>query len=558
MILSEGENKMKLKKGLMSALAVSLTVTLCGGMTAAQAESNNETAEDLFFVNDGYIELSGNMKLADEDDAVILTVVSGGKSDSSVIFEGENIVYAAEDNADNRGAWRFGFALDKPGRYKAYIGSNALDENEVVNFSFIDKEKFDNAAKELLAADSTEKIAEIIKKSAVDLGIFNSDISNYNGLAKIIKKEIEGKTELNPAEESHIFQKCCLVTDLNDKKLSSLKEYKEILAEGKNAYEKYMTDTVLNDICENLSGKAFDSIAKFDAALKDAVIVSSINNGSADTIKNVLSDYSNELGITDAKITDSLAEALTKQNFSDIEALKTYIKNPKNSSGSGSSGSSGGSGGSGGSGSSFGSKNTYGGKQAEIKDSTDLKPVYAFDDIADVPWAVEAITQLSYRGVLNGKEYKLFMPNDNITREEFAKVITVGFKLNLVDAECPFKDVSENDWAYKYIRSAYIAKIVNGISDTEFGYGQNITREDLCVMIERTLKAGDLTVSESKDTNITFDDDEQISDYARESVYYLAGAGIVSGDGRNFNPKAYATRAEAAKIIYLALVKTNR
>ena len=549
---------MKLKKGLMSALAVSLTVTLCGGMIAAQAESNNETAEDLFFVNDGYIELSGNMKLADEDDAVILTVVSGGKSDSSVISEGENIVYAAEDNADNRGAWRFGFALDKPGRYKAYIGSNALDENEVVNFSFIDKEKFDDAAKELLAADSTEKIAEIIKKSAVDLGIFNSDITNYNGLAEIIKNENKGKKELNPVEESHIFQKCCLVTDLNDKKLSSLKEYKAFLTEGKNAYEKYMTDTVLNDICKNLSGKAFDSIAKFDAALKDAVIISSINNGSVYTIKNVLSDYSNELGITDAKITDSLAEDLTKQNFSDIGALKSYIKKPSNSGGSGGSGGSGSSGGSGGSGSSFGSKNTYGGKQAEIKDSKDLKPVYAFDDIADVPWAAEAITQLSYRGVLNGKEYKLFMPNDNITREEFAKVITVGFKLNLVDAECPFKDVSENDWAYKYIRSAYIAKIVNGISDTEFGYGQNITREDLCVMIERTLKAGDLTVSESKDTNITFDDDEQMSDYAWESVYYLAGAGIVSGDGKNFNPKAYATRAEAAKIIYLALVKTNR
>lgn len=356
---------------------------------------------------------------------------------------------------------------------------------------------------------------------------------------------------------------------MNDKKLTSLKPYKEVLlyssADNTNggtssvsndAYKKYLTDTVLDDICGSLSGKAFSSVAKFDAALQDSVIVSAINNGSTDTVKSVLEDYSEELGVS--AITDSLAENMTKQDFSDIDAVKKYIKSPGNSS---SSGSTGGSGNSGGSGSSFGSKNTYGGAQAEVENtssSEDVKPIYVFDDIEDVPWAVEAITQLTYRGVLNGKGERLFAPNDSITREEFAKVICEGFKFNLIYADCPFEDVSEDDWAYKYIRSAYIAGIVNGISDTEFGYGQNITREDLCVMIERTLKAGDLTVPENSEANIVFADDDSISDYAKESVYKLAAAGIVSGDGENFNPKACATRAEAAKIVYLSLIKTNR
>ena len=163
---------------------------------------------------------------------------------------------------------------------------------------------------------------------------------------------------------------------------------------------------------------------------------------------------------------------------------------------------------------------------------------------------------MSYRGVLNGRSERLFTPNDNVTREEFAKIITVAFKLNLVNTECPFGDVDENNWAYPYIRSAYKAGIIKGVSETEFGYGQNITREDLCVMINRMLTVGELTLPQV-DGGV-FGDDGEISDYAKESVYYLERAGIILGDGTNFNPKANATRAEAAKIVYLALVNTNR
>lgn len=551
---------MKLKKGLMSALAASVTVTLCGGMIAAQAESNTEAAEDLFFVNGGYIELSGNAKLAEEGDTVVLTVVSTGNSNSSFMSEGEKVVYIAEDETDKKGNWAFEFALDKSGMYKAYIGSDAFNANEVVDFSFIDEDKFDAAAQALLTATDVSAIAGIIEASAADLGIFISKPSNYEGVAELVKNEIDGKTELNPGDDSNLLEKCCLITYLNDKKLTSLKPYKEVLSESNDAYKKYLTDTVLDDICGSLSGRAFGSVAMFEAALQDSVIVSAINNGSTDTINGVLTDYREELGVS--SITDSLVSNLTKQDFEDIDELIKYIANPKNSgssSSSSSSSSSGNSGSSGSSGSSFGSKNTYSGTQVEAENTSNSadEQIYVFSDIADVPWAVEAITQLTYRGVLNGKGDMLFAPNDNITREEFAKVICEGFKFNLVDEDCPFEDVSEDDWSYRYVRSAYIAGIVNGISDTEFGYGQNITREDLCVMIERTLKAGSLTVSENSEANISFADDDSISDYAKESVYNLAAAGIVSGDGENFNPKAYATRAEAAKIVYLSLVKAK-
>ena len=52
-----------------------------------------------------------------------------------------------------------------------------------------------------------------------------------------------------------------------------------------------------------------------------------------------------------------------------------------------------------------------------------------------------------------------------------------------------------------------------------------------------------------------FDDDADISEYARTAVYVMKETGIVNGTGDNlFSPRANATRAMAAKIIY-GLVK---
>ena len=547
-----------MRKSLIFVLVI--LMALCGGgVTNAQSDSESGKTENLLFVNDGYIELSGTMKFADENSFVVLSVVGGKNSDGSAMPDGGNVVYVSEKNASAKGEWNFDFALENSGLYTAYVGSKALNENEVTEFYFINKAKFDAVSAALNSADTAAEISEVLKNSAADLGVPIENINDADAVAALLKTEL-GNSAPEPKEMQRLLKTCCMVADLNGGKISTLKEYAEVLCKNGAACANYLTDTVLSDACGKLSKKGFDGSEKFYNKAEDVIIVSAINNGSADTVKNILSDYKTKLGANGVSITDKLAEAMTKQSFSNVADVKNFIANytESGSGGNSSSSGSGGSGGSGGTGSSFGSKNTYIGKEAELPNTgdEDSKTIYPFDDIADIPWAADAITQLSYRGVLNGKSERLFTPNDNVTREEFAKIITVAFKLNLVNTECPFGDVDENNWAYPYIRSAYKAGIIKGVSDTEFGYGQNITREDLCVMINRMLTVGELTLPQV-DGGV-FGDDGEISDYAKESVYYLERAGIILGDGTNFNPKASATRAEAAKIVYLALVNTNR
>ena len=51
--------------------------------------------------------------------------------------------------------------------------------------------------------------------------------------------------------------------------------------------------------------------------------------------------------------------------------------------------------------------------------------------------------------------------------------------------------------------------------------------------------------------NVTFTDESEISDYAKEAVSYLASAGIINGMGDGtFAPAGTVTRAQAAKVVY--------
>lgn len=87
------------------------------------------------------------------------------------------------------------------------------------------------------------------------------------------------------------------------------------------------------------------------------------------------------------------------------------------------------------------------------------------------------------------------------------------------------------------------------MDEEHFGVGQNITREDMAVMVYRAAKkTGKVSDAEQ---GAAFADENEISDYAKEAVNTLKARGVMGGKGENrFEPKAYATRAEAAKMIH--------
>ena len=172
-----------------------------------------------------------------------------------------------------------------------------------------------------------------------------------------------------------------------------------------------------------------------------------------------------------------------------------------------------------------------------------------FSDIGDVLWANDAINEMAQKNIINGTGDGRFLPNNQVKREEFVKMLVLSLGVYNAGSRCSFDDVSEDNWAYTYVASAVNSGYVKGIDDKNFGFGAYVTRQDAAVLIARALNLGKVSQT------VTFEDDGEISDYAKDAVYAMCEKGIVNGVGENrFAPKAVCTRAMAAKMIYSAIL----
>jgi len=178
-----------------------------------------------------------------------------------------------------------------------------------------------------------------------------------------------------------------------------------------------------------------------------------------------------------------------------------------------------------------------------------------FSDVPETHWGREYIYALARRGIISGVGDGMFAPEANITREQFAKILVEAFNLRDDTAQCDFKDVKKGEWYEIYVASAQKCGIINGIGDGLFGVGQNITRQDMAVMITRAAQAAKATIPAKKGMP-QFTDYADVSSYATVSIRILTSGDIINGfEDNTFRPFAFATRAQAAKMIYMLILK---
>ena len=169
-----------------------------------------------------------------------------------------------------------------------------------------------------------------------------------------------------------------------------------------------------------------------------------------------------------------------------------------------------------------------------------------FEDILEEHWARESILKLYKSKVISGKSRTSFAPDDTVTREEFAKMLVIALFGESTDTTTQFSDVT--GWSVPYVAKASKLGIVTGVAEGIFSPGATVTREQAATFAARALKAKNYTFEKEAKT---FNDDESISEWAKEGVSLLSSEGILVGrENGEFDPLAGVTRAEAAKIIY--------
>ncbi len=173
----------------------------------------------------------------------------------------------------------------------------------------------------------------------------------------------------------------------------------------------------------------------------------------------------------------------------------------------------------------------------------------AFTDIAG-HWAKEDIEFVASRGLFSGTSETKFSPNTAMTRGMF---VTALGRLANVDvsgyAKSSFSDVKDDAYYMGYIEWASKNNIVNGVGNGKFAPDQSITREQMAVIMSNYAKTIGYTLPKVHIENI-FTDNAKISTYAKGAVKQMQMAGVISGkNGNLYDPQGTATRAEVSAVL---------
>nr|WP_246320408.1 S-layer homology domain-containing protein [Paenibacillus qinlingensis] len=173
----------------------------------------------------------------------------------------------------------------------------------------------------------------------------------------------------------------------------------------------------------------------------------------------------------------------------------------------------------------------------------------SFDDIKG-HWAKSDIELLASKLVVSGATDTGFAPEANITRAEFATLLVRALALTSNAGAASFNDVGAADWYAGAVGAAVEAKLVSGFEDGSFQPNAPITREQMAVMVAKALSAAGKTVEGQAELLNKFNDNSQISNWAKTSVSQSVKAGIISGmTDSTFVPSANASRAQAVVML---------
>ena len=318
-------------------------------------------------------------------------------------------------------------------------------------------------------------------------------------------------------------------------------------------YDNFNNDTEPTYLFNIWADTNFTKVTDACAFYKDAVIRTKLNTAEAwSDLMIFVNDNHTLLDVEEQTSADFWQKLIYKSPFASLADFKTKYNQILNSKDDKPSGG----GGSGGGGSSskpgFSISGTTSPPVTQLPQNTETKTV--FKDINSNHWAAEAITKLYEMGIISGKGEGEYAPDDLVTRAEVAKLMCTSAKINEEEVTIgTFTDVDSQHWAMGYIEAAFANKLVTGIGNGKYAPEDCTTREDMAVFCYRLLK---IINPENYDTvyakeDLIFSDSNEIADYALEAVAAMSKLGIINGKGNNkFDPKAYCTRAEAAKIFY--------
>ncbi len=153
-------------------------------------------------------------------------------------------------------------------------------------------------------------------------------------------------------------------------------------------------------------------------------------------------------------------------------------------------------------------------------------------------WSEDVVRSLTEKGLIGGYGDNTFRPNNQISRGEFIKLLTVAVELDITD------------WSGDHWAMPYVAAAVNGgiVMLDEYPEGIDprglIPREEMAALLVRAQGLS------SQDLSVLFIDAEEISEHYLGYVAQATDNKLLNGyPDETFRPHGYLTRGEASAVI---------
>lgn len=175
----------------------------------------------------------------------------------------------------------------------------------------------------------------------------------------------------------------------------------------------------------------------------------------------------------------------------------------------------------------------------------------AFTDVPEDAWYAESVDYAVSNGLFSGTSDTTFSPDAPMTRAMFVTALgrMSGVGTDSIKDNKAFTDVDFNSWYGPYVIWAYKNGLVNGTSETTFSPDQNITREQIAAIISNYLDTLGLQLPADENAPAAFTDDASISSWAVDAVAAMRKSGFMQGNGNAFEPQKTLSRAEAATVL---------
>ena len=157
---------------------------------------------------------------------------------------------------------------------------------------------------------------------------------------------------------------------------------------------------------------------------------------------------------------------------------------------------------------------------------------------------------------MTGMRADYFGATEKLSRAQFATVLYRMAEKPEADYEDVFPDVKEYDWFGVPVSWAAENGVITGYQNGRFGPADDITREQIAVMLYRYAEYMEYDVSEKADIS-AYPDAWAVSDWAKDAMEWAVGAGIIQGKdgGKTLAPLGKASRAECATMVMRFLEK---